>query len=96
LITATRTWEFGYFARHASYVRLAGHSLMSCGGIKAGDHRHCGPCGRIRPVVSCPFCISGSACMACLNCPDCPDPADLMELLRAMIAVSPLQYGAAN
>ena len=96
MITATRTWEFGYFARHASYVRLAGHSLMSCGGIKAGDHRHCGPCGRIRPVVSCPFCISGSACMACLNCPDCPDPADLMELLRAMIAVSPLQYGAAN
>jgi hypothetical protein len=96
LITATRTWEFGYFARHASCVRLAGHSLMSCGGIKAGDHRHCGPCGRIRPVVTCPFCINGSACMACLHCPDCPDPADLMGLLRAMIVVGPLHYGAAN
>ncbi|HEY9243366.1 MAG TPA: hypothetical protein VIP48_15365 [Streptosporangiaceae bacterium] len=45
---------------------------MSCGGIKAGDHRHCPLCGRIRPVVTCPFCVGGSACMACLDCPDCP------------------------
>jgi hypothetical protein len=96
LITAARTWVFGYFARHVFYVRLAGHSPMSCGGITAGDHRHCGPCDRIRPVVTCPFCMSGSACMACLDCPDCPDPAGLMGLLRDMIVVSPLHYGAAN
>ncbi len=69
---------------------------MSCGGVKAGDHRHCGPCGRIQPVVTCPFCITGSACMACLDCPNCPAPADLIELLRAMIRVSPLDYEAAN
>jgi hypothetical protein len=69
---------------------------MSCGGIKAGDHRHCGPCGRVRPVVTCPFCITGSACVTCLDCPDCPAPADLMELLRDMTVVSPLHYGAAN
>jgi hypothetical protein len=96
LITAARTWVFGYFARHVSYVRLAGHHPMSCGGVKAGDHRHCGPCGRIQPVVTCPFCITGSACMACLDCPNCPAPADLIELLRAMIMVSPLDYEAAN
>jgi hypothetical protein len=96
LITAARTWLLGYFARHVFYVRLAGRSPMSCGGIKAGDHRHCGPCGRVRPVVTCPFCISGSACMDCLDCPGCPDQAGLMQLLRTMTAVSPLHYGVAN
>jgi hypothetical protein len=96
LITAARTWVFGYFARHVFYVRLAGRSPMSCGGVKAGDHRHCGPCGRIRPVVTCPFCMTGSACMTCLDCPDCPDPAGLMGLLQAMTVASPLHYGAAN
>jgi hypothetical protein len=95
-MTAARTWLLGYFARHVFYVRLSGHRPVSCGGVKAGDHRHCGPCGRIRPVVSCPFCISGSACMACLDCPDCPDQAGLMELLRTMTVASPLHYGAAN
>jgi hypothetical protein len=96
LITAARTWVLGYFARHVVYVRLAGRSPMSCGGIRAGDHRHCGPCGRIRPVVTCPFCITGRACMACLDCPGCPDAAGLMGLLRAMTVASPLHYGATN
>jgi len=47
---------------------------VSCGGIKPGDHRVCAPCGLIRPVVTCPFCVGGRACMACLDCPDCPPP----------------------
>ncbi|HTT52109.1 MAG TPA: hypothetical protein VMH35_11970 [Streptosporangiaceae bacterium] len=69
---------------------------MSCGGIRAGDHRHCGPCGRVRPVVTCPFCIGGRACLACLACPDCPSAADVMARLRDMIVVSPLRYGIQN
>jgi hypothetical protein len=83
-------------AGYASYVGLDGHGAVSCGGIKPGDHRHCGPCGRIRPVVTCPFCIGGRACMACLHCPDCPSPAELMELLRAVSVLRHRHDGAAN